>query len=79
MSALAGSQFGQHLVGHLYVVALPRAVGYAQCVHVGVLAQIFQFRLFVVGVHGDKYGTNLCGGIEEGEPVGNVGGPYAHV
>ena len=47
--------------------------------HVRVLAKVFQFGLLVVGVHGDIHGTNLGTGIEQGEPVGYIGSPDAHV
>ena len=79
VSALAGAQLGQHGVGHLHEVAILFAVDNAQGVHVRVLAEVFQFGLLVVGVHRDIDGAYLGAGVEQGEPVGHVGGPDAHV
>ena len=79
VASLALPQFGQHFVGHVNIIALPSAVGDAECVHVGVLAQILQLALFVIRVHRDEYGADLGRGIEEGEPVGHVGGPDAYI
>ena len=75
VSALTGLQLRQHRVGHVHIVTVPCTVGDTERVHVRVLAEIFQFILLVVGVHGDKHRTNLGGSIEEREPVGHVGGP----
>ena len=77
--ALAGAQFGQHRVGHLDEVAVLLAVDDAEGVHVRVLAEVFQFCLFVIGVDRHIHGPYLGAGIEQGEPVGHVGGPDAHV
>ncbi len=63
MSALAGVQFRQHGVGHLYKVAVLFAVDDAQRMHVRVLAEVFQFGLFVVGVYRYVDGTYLGAGI----------------
>ena len=79
MPTLAVLQLGQHGVGHIDVVAVPCAVGNAECVHVGVLAEVLQLVLLVVGVDGHEHGTNLCRSVEEGQPVGYVGGPDADV
>ena len=79
ITAFAGLQLGQHGVGHIYIVTVPCAVGDTQHFHIGVLTQILQFVLLVVGVHRHQHGANLGGGIEKGEPVGHVGGPDAHI
>ena len=79
MSALAGLQLGEHGVCHVHVVAVPCAVGDAEGVHVGVLAEVLELVLLVVGVHGDEHGADLGCGIEEGKPVGYVGSPDADV
>ena len=79
MSSLRGAQLGQHGVGHLHVVAVERAVGDAQRVQVGVVGEVFQFVLFVVGVDGNQHGAYLGRGKEKGEPVGHVGGPDTYV
>lgn len=77
--ALESLQFGQHLVGHLHKIAVPLTVYDAEGMHVRVLAQVFQFRLLVVGVHRNGYGTYLGTSIEEGQPVGHVFRPDAHM
>ena len=79
MSSLAFAQLRQHLVGHVHIVAIPGAVGDAKGVHVGVGTQVLQLVLLVVGVDGDEHGTYFGCGIKEGQPVGHVGGPDAHV
>ena len=79
VSALALSQFRQHLVGHVYIVALPCSVSDAERVHIRVFAEIFQFALLIVGVDGDEHRSYLRRGIEESEPIGHVGGPDAHI
>ena len=80
IAALASSQFGKHGIDHVHeIVAAPVAVHDAQGVHVRVLAKVFQFGLLVVGVYRYRHGTNLGTGVEEGEPVGHVSCPDAHV
>ena len=79
MATLAGLQLGQHGVGHIDIVTVPRSVGDAKNLHVGVFAQILQLVLLVVGVHRYQHGTNLSCGIEEGEPVRNIRRPDAYV
>ncbi len=59
VSALAGFQFRKHGISHLHKVTVLFAIDDAEGMHVGVLAEIFQFRLFVVGVHRYVDGTNL--------------------
>ena len=79
MTAFTLSQFGQHLIGHIHIIAIPSAIGDAKGVHVRVFAKIFQLLLLVVGVDGHQYGTDFCRGIQECEPVGHIGGPDTHV
>ncbi len=79
VAALAVLQFRQHLVGHVDVVALPCSVRDAERMHIGVLAEILQLVLLVVGVHGDEHRTDLRGGVEEGEPIRHVRRPDTHV
>ena len=47
--------------------------------HIGVLTQILELALLVVGVDGYQHGTDLGGGIEERQPVGHVGSPDTYV
>ena len=79
VAALAGLQLGQHGVGHVDVVTIPCAIGDTEHLHVGVLTEILQLVLLIVGVYRHEHGTNLGCGIEEGEPVGHVGGPDTHI
>ena len=79
MSALACLQLWQHGVGHVYIVTVPCTIGNAENLHVGVLTQILKLVLLVVGVYSHQNGTNLCCGIEEGEPVGHIGSPDTYV
>ena len=46
---------------------------------VGILDQVFQLVLLIVGVDRYRYRTDLRRGEEEGQPVGHVGGPDADV
>ena len=64
MSAFAGFQFRQHGVSHLHEVAVFFAVDDAERVHIRVLAQVFQFGLFVIGVYGYIDGTDFGTGIQ---------------
>ena len=79
MTALAGLQFGQHRICHVDIITVPCSVCNTQNLHIGVLTQILQFVLFVVGVYRHKYGTYLGGSVEEGQPVGHIGGPDTDV
>ena len=80
VASLAGAQFGQHGIDHVdKIIVAAVAVYDAQGVHVGVLAQVFQFGLFVVGVHGDSHRSDFGTGIEEGQPVGHIACPDADV
>ena len=47
--------------------------------HIGILNQILELVLLVVGVYGDAYGSYLGACIEECEPVGHVLSPQANV
>ena len=47
--------------------------------HIGVLTEILQLVLLVVGVHRHQHGTDLGGGVEEGQPVGHVCSPDTYV
>ena len=79
VAALRFFQFRQHGVYHVDVAAVEHAVGDAEGVDVGVLYQKFEFVLLVIGVDGDQDGADLGSGVQEGEPVGYVGSPDAHV
>ena len=80
VATLAGLELGEHGIDHVHeIVATAVAIDDAQGVHVGVMAEVFQFGLLVVGVHGYGYGTNLGTSVEEGEPVGHIACPDAHV
>ena len=79
MAALTLAQLRQHGVGHIHVVALPCAVGKAEGVHIGVLNQILQLVLLVVGVYSDADSTDLGTCIKERKPVRHVLSPQAHV
>ena len=59
VSALAGLQFRKHGIGHLHKVTVLFAIDDAEGMHVGVLAEIFQLGLFVVGVYRYVDGTYL--------------------
>ena len=72
-------QLGQHRVGHFYEVAVPFPVDDTEGVHVRVLAQVFQFRLFVVRVHRNGYCPYLGTGIQESQPVGHILGPDTYM
>ena len=50
VSALAGLQFRKHGIGHLHKVTVLFAIDDAEGMHVGVLAEIFQLGLFLVGI-----------------------------
>ena len=79
VAALAGLQLRQHGVGHVDVVTIPCAVGDTEHLHVGVLTEVLQFVLLIVGVYRHEHGTNLRRSIEEGEPVRHVGSPDTHI
>ena len=79
MTALTLTQLRQHGVGHIHVVALPCAVCKAEGMHIGVLAQILQLILFVIGVYSNAYGTYLGAGIQEREPIGHILSPKTHM
>ena len=59
VSALASLQFRKHGIGHLHKVTVLFAIDDAEGMHVGVLAEIFQLGLFVVGVYRYVDGTYL--------------------
>ena len=63
MSSFAGFQFRKHGVGHLYKVAVFFAVDNAERMHIRVLAQVFQFGLFIVGIYRYVDCTYLRAGI----------------
>ena len=65
MSALAGFQFRQHGIGHLHEVAVFFAVDDAERVHIRVLAQVFQFGLFVIGVYRYVDGAYFGAGVQQ--------------
>ncbi|OAV75111.1 hypothetical protein Barb7_01312 [Bacteroidales bacterium Barb7] len=46
---------------------------------VGILHEVFQFALLVIGVYGDHHRPDFRTGIEEGQPVGHIGRPDADV
>ena len=79
MSALAGFQFRQHGIGHLHEVAVFFAVDDAERVHIRVLAQVFQFGLFVIGVYRYVDGAYFGAGVQQGQPVRHICRPDAHV
>ena len=59
VSALAGLQFRKHGISHLYKVAVFLSVDNTQCVHIGILAEIFQFSLLIIGIYSYVDGTYL--------------------
>ena len=63
VAPLAGSQFGEHLISHLHEIAVFLAVDNAQGMHIRVLAEVFQFGLFIVGIYGNVDGSYLGTGI----------------
>ena len=75
MTTLAVLQLRQHRIGHVHIVTVPRTVGDTEGMHIGVLTEILQFVLLVVGVDGYQYGSDLRCGIEERQPIGHVRGP----
>ena len=79
MSALAGFQFRQHGVGHLYEVAVFLAVDDTERVHIRILAQVLQFGLFIVGVYRYINGAYFGAGIQQCQPVRYVCRPDADV
>ena len=80
IAALASLQFGEHGIDHVHeIVTATVSVYDTEGVHVRVLAKVFQLGLFIVGVHGYRHSTNFGTGVEEGEPVGHVSCPDAHV
>jgi len=80
VAALAGLQLGEHGVDHIdEVIAAAVAVHDTEGVHVRILAEVFQFRLLVVGVYRHRHGPNLGTGIKEGQPVGHVSCPDAYM
>ena len=79
MSALAGFQFRQHGVGHLYEVAVFLAVDDTERVHIRILAQVLQFGLFIVGVYRYINGAYFGAGILQCQPVRYVCRPDADV
>ena len=64
VSALAGLQFRKHGIGHLHKVAVLFTVDDAKGMHIGVLAQIFQLGLFIVGIYCYVDGTYLGASIQ---------------
>ncbi len=79
VAALAVAQLRQHFVRHVHVVALPRTVGDTQRMHVGILAEELQLRLFVVRVHRHQHRSNFRRSIKERQPVRHVRSPNAYV
>ena len=79
LSPLAGGELGDQLVHHGYVVAVTPAVDQAQGLDVGLRDQVLQLMRAVGRVDGHGDNADLGGGKEEGEPVGNVGGPDPEV
>ena len=75
MAALTVLQFGQHRIGHIHVVTVPRTVGNTEGMHVGVLTQILQLILLVVRVHSHQHSTNLSRCIKERQPVWHIRSP----
>lgn len=76
VSSLLFFQFGEHGVDHVNVASVEYAFSDAERVQISVLDEIFQFALLVIRIDGDEHGSYLGSGIEEGEPVGDVGRPY---
>ena len=78
-ASLAGLQLGYQLVEHGHVVAVAEAVDEAQSPDVRLLHQVLQLVTPVGGVHGHGHDPDLGGGEEQGEPIGDVGGPNTEV
>ena len=79
MATLATLQFRQHRIGHIDIVAIPCTISDTEGMHVGVLTEIFQLVLFIVGVHRNQHSTNLGGRIKEGKPIGHIRCPDTHI
>ena len=79
MAALTVLELGQHRIGHVDVVTVPRTIGDTEGVHVRVLAQVLQLTLLVVRIDRHQHGSNLRCGIEERQPVGHVRGPDTNI
>ena len=79
VAALRGAQLGHHGVGHIHVIAFGGAVGDAERVQVGIIDEVFQLVLFVVGIDGYQHRAYLGGGEKKRKPVGHVGCPDAHM
>ena len=77
VSALAGLQFRKHGIGHLHKVTVLFAINDTKCMHIRILAKIFQFRLLIIRIYCDVYRTNLGTGIQQCQPIGHVRCPYA--
>ena len=46
---------------------------------IGVIGEIFQLVLLVIGIDGNEYGSYFGRGEKEREPIGNVGCPNTDV
>ena len=77
MTAFAGFQFRKHRVRHLHKVTVLFAINDTKCMHIRILAKIFQFRLLIIRIYCDVYRTNLGTGIQQCQPIGHVRCPYA--
>ena len=47
--------------------------------HIGVLAEIFELRLLVIGIYGHSHRTDLRTCIKKCEPVRYITCPYSHM
>ena len=75
-AALLAAQLGEHLVGGRHEVMVAHAFDDEQVFALGLLEQIAQFGIAVVGVHRDEDGPDPGRGEHQGQPVGDVGGPH---
>ena len=78
-AAFLGFEFRHQLVNGLQVVRVHVAVDDEQVFSLGLLQQIGQLGVFVIGVHGEQHGADLGRGKLQRHPVRDVGGPDSHL
>ena len=66
-------------VDHFDIIDFLRALGHNQCHRVGLLKQIIQFEIAVIGIDRDHDGADACGGKHCKYPFGIVGRPNCHM
>ena len=80
ISPLTSPELRKHGIYHVHeIIAATVTVDNAKRVHIGVLAEIFQLRLLVIGIYSHSHRTDLRTCIKKCEPVRYIPRPYAHM